>query len=374
MTTTRKKRKKKSIFRSTFYRVYFALVILALIAIVGGTVWLNGALKDYESSQPKYAAQPVGQLFESRDFDRLYALDTSAAEISGGDREFYIESMRALTEGKRVEWTETFTGNADERRYNVKLDGEKFATFTLVPSGRTTGHGNPLWQLGSVTTHIEVRQPEPTLSPEAAACRVTAPQGCAVTVDGRALTEADILSTEPLLPADFLPEGSAGPMMVTYGFAPAGDQPAISVADASGEALAVEAEGENTWLCKPGEDAALRESYQDAIVKLGERIAKYTAKDLSQSALLSGVADDSPAETVIKKFSNSWAPTHKTSKIVNPVVSDFYAISEDCFTCHVEFDFVLTSRRGNDYTYPTAYTFCVVRRKGEGRLYNLMFH
>ena len=369
-----KKKKKKRLLDSLFYRVYFAVLGVTLVCVVIGLIWLNGAVRDYEVAQPVHAAEVVAQLFENGDYESLYAFDTSAREISGGDQAFYVDSLKNLAQGKTLDWREAFSADANQKSYVVTLDGDKFATFTLVPSGRTTGHGNPLWQLGSVTTHIEVRQPEPTLPPEAAACRVTAPQGCAVTVDGRALTEADILSTEPLLPADFLPEGSAGPMMVTYGFAPAGDQPAISVADASGEALAVEAEGENTWLCKPGEDAALRESYQDAIVKLGERIAKYTAKDLSQSALLSGVADDSPAETVIKKFSNSWAPTHKTSKIVNPVVSDFYAISEDCFTCHVEFDFVLTSRRGNDYTYPTAYTFCVVRRKGEGRLYNLMFH
>ncbi len=369
-----KKKKKKRLLDSLFYRVYFAALGVALVCVVIGLIWLNGAVRDYEVAQPVHAAEVVAQLFESGDYESLYAFDTSAQAVSGGDRAFYANSLKNLAQGKTLDWREAFSADANQKSYVVTLDGDKFATFTLVPSGKTTGHGNPLWQLGSVTTHIEVKQPEPTRSPDAAAYRVTAPQGCAVTVDGRALTEADILSTEPLLPEGFLPEGYASPTMVTYGFSSEGEQPAIAVTDASGEALAVEADGEGAWRSNPREDAALRESYQDAVVKLGERIAKYTAKDLSQSALLSGVADDSPAETVIKKFSNSWAPNHKTSKIVNPVVSDFYAISEDCFTCHVEFEFILTSRRGNDYTYPTAYTFCVVKRKGEGRLYNLMFH
>ena len=369
-----KKKKKKRLLDSLFYRVYFAALGVALVCVVIGLIWLNGAVRDYEVAQPVHAAEVVAGLFESGNYESLYAFDTSAQAISGGDQAFYAQSLKSLAEGKTLDWREAFSADANQKSYVVTLDGDKFATFTLVHSGRTTGHGNPLWQLGSVTTHIEVREPEPTLSPAAVAFRVTAPQGCAVTVDGRTLTEADALSTEPLLPADFLPEGLEGPTMVVYGFSSDSDQPTIAVTDASGEALPVEAEGEGAWRSDPREDAALCESYEDAVVKLGERIAKYTAKDLSQSSLLSGVADDSPAETVIKKFSNSWAPTHKTSKIVNPVVSDFYAISEDCFTCHVEFDFVLTSKRGNDYTYPTAYTFCVVKRKGEGRLYNLMFH
>ena len=58
------RKKRKSIWKSTFYRVYFALVALALVAIAVGTVWLRGVLRDYESAQPKYVAEDVGKLFE----------------------------------------------------------------------------------------------------------------------------------------------------------------------------------------------------------------------------------------------------------------------------------------------------------------------
>ena len=44
-----RRRKKKSIFKSTFYRVYFALVALALIGIVLGTMWLMGTLRQVDS-------------------------------------------------------------------------------------------------------------------------------------------------------------------------------------------------------------------------------------------------------------------------------------------------------------------------------------
>ena len=185
------RKKKKSIFKSTFYRVYFALVLLALAGIAFGTVWLRGKLADYESAQPVYTATEVAKLFEDRDFARLYALDSSAAQVSEGDAAFYAESLGALTDGKRIEWAEAFSADEDERRYNVTLDGERFASFTLVPSGETTAGGNRLWKLGSVTTNVTLRTPEPTPEPTPVPtpvvdyqCRVTAPKGYTVAVDG----------------------------------------------------------------------------------------------------------------------------------------------------------------------------------------------
>ena len=233
MSNTRKK-KKKSILQSTFYRVYFALVLLALIGIAIGTGWLRGALKDYEASQPVYVAQDVAKLFENSDFNALYDVDTSAREV--GDKAFYVESMNALAEGRDVEWTETFSADENERKYNVTLNGERFASFTLVPSGQTSPKGNRLWTLGSVTTHVELREPEPEPTPEpveekhAYPCKITAPQGYIVTVDGEALTvENAQVAEKNLFEAGFLPENVKAPAMVEYSFDSESEKPDISV-------------------------------------------------------------------------------------------------------------------------------------------------
>ena len=140
----KKRRRKKSIWRSTFYRVYFAAVVVGVIAIVIGTRYLNGVLKDYESAQPAHAAQTAARMFEDADYDRIYEYDTSAAGIAAGDREFYVESMREIASGKQVTWSAGYTSNDDERVYNVLLENEKFAQITLVPSGEVTSRGNRL--------------------------------------------------------------------------------------------------------------------------------------------------------------------------------------------------------------------------------------
>lgn len=370
-----KKKKKQyiSLMESKFYRTYFIVLTVALIGVAIGLLWLNGVVRDYETAQPVHAAEVVAQLFENADYESIYAFDTSAQELSGGDMAFYVESLNAASAGKTVAWREAFSSNPDEKRYTVTLDGDKFATFTLVPSGETTGHGNKLWQLGSVTTHVALQGTEEAGDPTAAPYRITVPAGYAVTVNGEALTESDItVPATSIYPADFLPSGVTGPMMVEYGFFSDEGAPQITVTDAGGAAQTVRQDGDFAYSCAYPEDEAAKAMYSEAVLKLGERVAKYTVDDLARERI--GIASDSPAEAILKKFSNSWAPSHKSTSVLNPQVSEFYVLSEDCFTCHVSFDFVLTSRRQNDYTYPTSYTLCIVKRRGEGALYNIIFH
>lgn len=362
--------------RSWFYRIYFGAVALALIGIAVGVHWLNGFAADYEASQPVHVADEVARLFIDGDYDRIYDLDSAAQALSGGDRAFYVESLGNLAAGKAVDCQSAFSADKAELRYNVTLDGVKFAEFTLIPSGSTTSHGNTLWRLGSVTTNValEAQAPAPK-DPNLAPYRIQALPEYTVTVDGQALGTESVLRTGvALLPEGFLPSGVAAPTLTEYGFYSEAAEPVITVTAPDGSALTPREDSENIWVCGPREDEALKAQYGEAIVKMAQRIAKYTTQDISQSKALEAVLGGSPAEDIIKKFSNRWAPSHKEESFENMEVSDLYTVSGDCITCHVKFDYILTSHRKNDYTYPTEYTFCIVRSDGEGKLYNLLFH
>lgn len=359
---------------SRFYRIYFIAVSVALIAIAIGLIWLHSVVRDYEVAQPVHAARVVAELFEKGDYAGLFAFDTSARDIYEGNEAFYVESLNQLTAGRSIAWRESFSTDPNEKKYTVTLDGDKFASFTLVPSGETTAHGNSLWQLASVTTNVALQGTEEAGDAAAAPYRVTVPADCAVTVNGEALTEKDIVTpAHSFYPEGFLPKSVDGPMMIEYGFFSDEGEPQVAVTDGSGASLAVNRSDDGmSYSCDPPEDAAAREKFTEPILKLAERIAKYTVDDLSRDRI--GIASNSPAETILKKFSNSWAPSHKSTSFLNPQVTEFRVLSDDCLVCHVSFDFVLTSRRENDYTYPTSYTLCVIKRHGKGALYNIIFH
>ena len=377
-----RKKKKKSLLKSRFYRVYFALVLLALIAIAVGTVWLNGVLSDYESAQPVYVAEDVAKLFEDSDFDALYALDTSAQQVSEGDKAFYVQSMNDLVAGKEVAWSETFSADADVRKYNVTVGGERFASFTLVHSGQTTKKGNPLWTLGSVTTNVVIQKPEPT--PEATStpepdrtiyqCRITAPKGYAVTVDGVALNDENARTSEKNLFQDgFLPEGVASPVMVEYLYSTRNESPVVTATDDMGGDMPISRSGDKelTWTCPLRSNENYRLQYGDTAYRLSQQVAKYISKDASKTKILKACAKNSPAAEIFKNLDNEFATPHSKVDFRNERTQDFYVLSDQCFTCRVCFDYVLYTSKG-EKVYPTDYTFCVVHNESGARLYNIL--
>ena len=380
--STKSRKKRKSIWKSKFYRVYFVLVALALVAIVIGTFWLQGVLRDYESAQPKYVAGDVAKLFENADYEAIYLLDTSAGQFEG-DEALYLDNLRQLTDGKRVEWTAAFSADKNERKYYVNLDGERFATFTLTPSGQTTPRGNTLWQLASVTTLVQLQQatpePEPTPTPtpepptQVYTCRITAPVGYAVTVDGVAVSADNATVTdEALFEADFLPPGVANPALAEYLYDALTPTPQIQAADETGAPMPVEAveDKELTWTCPMKSDEAYAQQYGDAAIALAKQVAKFMNKDAKKKAIERVCAKGSPAESIFDNLSNTFATPHRGISFRDEAVSEFYVLADDCFTCRVSFDTILKTEKG-DAVYPTAYTFCVIKDGEAGRLWNI---
>lgn len=377
-----RKTRKKSIWKSTFYRVYFAVVIVALAAIAIGTVWLRGTLADYESAQPKYVAADVAGLFEGGDYESIYDLDTSAVQFSGSDRSLYVQGLNDIARGKVVAWDETFSADEDEHSYSVTLDGERFATFTLVPSGETTQRGNRLWKLGSLTTLVEMKQAEPeeetqTEAPKVAEqmymCRITAPEGYTVTVDGVTLSSENAqTSKKNLFQEGFLPEGVTNPPMIEYLYDSIIKTPDIRAVDGNGERMqVVPGDRELTWECRLKEDATYREKYSNAAYALGRQVAKFISGDSGKKSIQKICAKNSPADEIFDNLYNRYTTPHDGISFRNEEISEFYALSEDCFTCHVTFDVVLDTEKGESVD-STSYTFCVVKQGEQGKLYNIL--
>ena len=370
-----KKKKKKSLMRSRFYRVYFTVVAAALVLILVGTVWLMSYLRDLESAEPIYVARDVAALFENGDYENLYRMDGSAASV--GSRDFYVENMRQITDGKAMAWSEVFDENNDEHRYAVTVDGERFATFTLVPNGKTNRRGHRLWTLGTLQTNVavvepEIEAPEPEVPAVTTQVKVTAPRGYAVTVDGTALSAQNAAVTEkPLYEEGFLPDNVQNPVMVTYEYGAQSEAPQVAATDGYGSPVTLAQAGENAWSCGLAEDQNLSAKYSEAAYSLAQKIAKYTSKDGSRDAILKYCAADSPARTTFKNLSNQYATPHSEIAFENASVTEFYPLSDDCFTCKVRFDYLMKTSDGMR-TDPTVYTFCILTSGKEPKLYNLL--
>ena len=372
----RRRAHKRSILRSRFYQVYFILLILCVAGIALGARYLNGVLEDYESAQPRYVAQEAAQLFERGDYETIFALDSSMRDVPEEERPYYIGQLEALEAGRKVSWTEAYSANDDERRYRVSLDGEKFAEFTLVPSGARTEHGNRLWTLGSITTFVRIEEPqvvepEPTPTPvPAITCSITVPSTFTVTVDGRKLDANDVVEADiPIVPDGMLPEGVVAPTMIRYAFLSETGTPEIQMTDWQGKPQTPVQDDEYSWHCDLPQNPELAEQYGENVLEVAKRIAKYSAREVSQASVLKYCAKGSPAYVNIDNFDSSLGKKPNGSSFENVVVSDFYLYSEDCFSCHVSFDYIPRFSSGSK-TYPTAYTLYFVRQGDTGKLYS----
>lgn len=372
------KSKKKSLLDSKFYRIYFTALAASVALILVFTVWLLGVLRDVESAQPIYVARQVAKLFEDKDFSDIYALDKSAAQIGRGDKDFYVENLSQIAAGKEVSWFETFTTDEDIHRYGVTLDGERFASFTVVPNGETTERGSKLWTLGAVTTYAiteespEEQELEAYVPAVTYPLTITAPRGYAVTVDGEAISTANATTTEtPMFEDGFLPSGVEAPVMVRYEYNSPSAAPEVAVADDSGADMALEHPSEYVWSCALRENEEFKAQFSKAAYALAQRIARFTSKDGSKDAILKYCAKDSPARKKFNDLSNQYATPHSDIAFQNESVTEFYAMSDDCFTCHVTFDYLMKTSAGVKSDH-TTYTFCVIRQGGSGKLYNLL--
>lgn len=368
--------RKRSILRSRFYQVYFILVILCVLGIALGARYLNGVLEDYESAQPKYVAQQAARLFERGDYEAIFGLDTSMQDVPEEDRAYYIGQLEALAADREVSWSEAYSGNENERRYRVSLDGEKFAEFTLVPSGAQTKRGSRLWTLGSVTTFVrieepQIAEPEPTPTPvPTIACSITVPSSFTVTADGRTLDANDVVEDGiPIVPSGMLPSDVTAPAMVRYAFPSETGAPDIRVTDWQGNAQTPMQDGEHSWRCDLPQNPELEALYAESALEVAKRIAKYSTREASQDSVLKKCAKGSPAYESIKSFDSSLGKKPKGSSFENVVVSDFYLYAEDCFSCRVSFDYIPRFNSGSK-TYPTAYTLYFVRQDDTGKLYS----
>ena len=102
-------------------------------------------------------------------------------------------------------------------------------------------------------------------------------------------------------------------------------------------------------------------------------IANFMSKDASKKGITKLCLRGSPAWEIFDNLSNRFATPHTGYDFRNEAATEFYRLSDNCFTCRVSFDHVLNTKEG-EKVYPTAYTFCLVSKDGKGGLYNLQIY
>ena len=333
-----------------FYKIYFTVLALLLVAAGAGLFWLRGFLADYEAAQPKHAADAIyAQYYASGDFAEL-------AKKCAGDDPFLSPDALAtyLTEacaGKELSWS-SGTATDGQPTYVVKAGDVKISSFTLRQK-EEPGARFARYEADTFTCFYQT---------DTAA--VVAPAGYTVSVNGIDLSKKYI--TEKDLPGEgdhLLPEGVAGVKYNRYEVTILSGAPIVTTASSPEGVPAPIAydETEQVWKASPLFDDSLEAEHAAFTIEAVEAYARYMSADASFGAISGYFDPDSALYEDVRDTITYFVIDHDSVDFENAAASEFYGYSDDVFSCHVTLTQVLTQGTNQfrdyfDYTLFFRYT------------------
>lgn len=344
-----------------FYICLLILIVIVVVLTELGKSQLKDVLKEYEDSQPKYVAEDFLESNFTGSVGKACA-QLFASQISEYESE---ESIAAyfddVTAGQEFALQSVSTGVGGDLQYVVKCDNKKFVTFSIVKSGETTEHGFDLYRLSDAVLNEKLLN---TYS-------IKVPIGYSLTVNGVAADVqyclGDRIETES---QEFMPEGVDGIVYTTYMFPKLCGEPTFAVTAPNGKICEVMQNEDGVYHAKIAYDDALADAYSEYVVEATKAYACYLQKDAGFAKVGKYMDPTSQLYANIKSSPNWMVIDHNSYDFEDIQTSEFYAYSEDVFSCRVTLTHVLKYPRLDDYRDALDITWYLRKVDGQYLIYN----
>lgn len=352
----------KKIRVSPFYIVLLCFVALVLIFTEVGKGYLRDVLAEYEKAQVKYTAEQIrAENLIPGDGEKLAAF--FADSFSEYETAAHIESYLAeLTEGKTLSLQTLSSGLGSVTQYTIKCDEKKFGTMAMIRSDEKTEHGFDLYDLYSVKLNTKLLNE----------VSIQIPQGYTLAVNGLAADEKYCLGDTVTTPsADFMPEGVSGILYTTYRFDRMCAMPEFTVWGADGRETAVYYdEKKAVYVAEILYDDALAAQHGEYVKEAAMAYATYMQNDTSFAQIKKYFDPASAIYSQLRTSATMWVIDHDGYTFRDVEASEFYAYSEDVFSCRVCLTHVLKYNGLKDYFDQVDMTFYLRRVDDRYLIYN----
>ncbi len=354
----RRPRRKKSNGTRIFYTLYIGLTIIAIAALLAVTIPLRNWLIRYEASQPEQqASQVYDTFFANPDWAMIYKL----AEVQDTDfegRDAYVQYMQAkvaAAKNPKLTYAETSAGLSGDRKYFVKLDDEKIATFTLE-SSTAEDEQTTNWKLGVVEVFFQ-RNESVTIQ--------KLPEHI-VFVNGKALDDSYTIRSVYTQAEEYLTGGVHGYRLQEQHITGLLVQPGtVTVKDSYGNEVPTKYDAATkTYVLQLPEQAAMTEDEEKVALDAAKANALYSIGAIDAGTLRKHF---DPGSQVYKDIVSTPLFAQKYSKYAFDetvtAVSDFYRYSDKQFSVRVTLKLDITRRDGTVKTLEmnTTYFFTYAR-------------
>ncbi len=346
---------------SAFYAVLIVIVILTVIATEVGKVYLKDLLVDYEDSQYKYVAEDFFENnFASGDAKTLAELfGAQIPRFETADR--FEKFLSGITEGKELKLQLTTVGLNEDKVYNVICDDVKFATFTLEKTEEKSKYNFDLYRPSEVVFNENLFE----------SYSIEVPLDYTVNVNG--FTTDSSYSNGDRIPTsshEFMPDGVEGITYTTYAFENLCGTPEFTVLSKDGESCNISESEDGVFRADIAYDAKLEAEFADYVIEATKAYACYMQKDANFGKIGKYMDPSSQLYKNIKTSPNWMVITHDSYDFENAVASEFFAYSEDVFSCRVKVVHVLKYRRLEDFRDTIDMTWYLRKVDGKYLIYN----
>lgn len=338
-----------------FYTLYFLFILIFFLATFLGLTWLHGWLTDYEMAQPDGKAEQVfTQLFTDPDWGALY--DAAGAKDSAYEgRDAYVTYMEDKVGDSQLNYLETSAGLSGNKKYLVRLEDEKVASFTLVDKAKNENEDMtnkfknmsriPDWQLGAVEVFFN----------REGTYYIEKLDGHTAYVNDVPLTDEMTIQVATTLAEKYLPEGTTGVSMCTQQIDGLMAQPTVTVFDKSGKQMEVTYDEATRTFTERLESNTMSDDQREAAIKAAETYCNWMLAVDNDRGHAAQILD--PTGTAYKDLTSIprdqlWVQSNNGFTYDNINVSDFALYAGDIFSVRVTLDVNVTRTDGSIKNYP----------------------
>ena len=308
-----------------FYSIYTACILVFFIAMACVMNPLRDWLIKYEASQPNHKRDQIyTTLFADPDWKNIYEL-AGIENSTFENANTFAAHMEEKVGDKELTCLETSAGLSGDKKYIIKLDDEKIASFTLT-GGEESGAEIPQWELGTVEVFFSGN----------ASVIVEKLPGHTVYINGVALDDSYTIRTISTKAENYLPDGIHGFRLEQQQVTGLLTAPQVVVKDASGKEVPVTLDPDSGVykLDIPQGTASTEE--KELALNATQTYAKYMIGKATLGDVQKHFDTNSQFYETIRRSEVGWVQSGASYDFSEAVYSDYYRYSDDLFSIKID--------------------------------------
>ncbi len=310
-----------------FYAIFFLVILLVYAATYMVLLDLRDWLVRYEMAQPDLKSQEV---FEEVFLDARWGELYDSVGIEGTtyeSREIFVQYMEDTVSSDRLSYFETSAGLTGGKKYIVRLDDKKIATFTLKDHNTSTeAQSIPDWQLGEVELFIERKE----------SVRVEKLSSHTVYVNGIALNDDHTIQMTSTVAAEYLTSGTTGMDRSVQELTGLMMVPSVKILDEHGaEMPVVYDEARGIFVEQAEQTADISSTERELCLEALKTYAKYMMNRAGTGEITKYYKNPSDAYKSITSTVRGWVQDAAQYEFTNETVTDYCRYSDTLFSARV---------------------------------------